>query len=520
MRFSPDSRRLAVPSRGKSTVDIYETSDWKKVAELEHDSARATAWSADGRWLVTSTGSSMRLWDAEALERRAELEEGRIWSLSFDHRRPRLVGGIDGGYALWEIDQKEGGVVAFGPKQSRVVQSEGKSRIQGLRHEVAMSPDTAELATPSGIYALDSRQERSRMPPGIISLAFLPRGRKLVAGYPDGNVAVSTYDAQEMRRLDHERPVNSMAISPDTKWLATADEDGTARVFDMRTGLEERPIEQEVKVNSISFSPRGRWLVTIAGTTVRVFAVDGWRRVALIDHETTVQGLDFIRDDMRLVTRAGKVVQVVSLDTDVKSTPLLHSHAVRNAYVSGDGAWLQTVTVTGTVTSPVTRRGRRRGETTKTTETTAAFLWDANGNLVAWPSNAKEDSPIGDSQDLLRPGRDDRWIEITARRELRPGLQNPPWAVATTTRGKKLLSVYLERTSEAHHGQRTGYSISPDGQWLVTTGSDATVRLWPLEAEELVKLVCSRLPRNLTPQEWSQLQVDDGPQRKTCDSLP
>jgi hypothetical protein len=46
------------------------------------------------------------------------------------------------------------------------------------------------------------------------------------------------------------------------------------------------------------------------------------------------------------------------------------------------------------------------------------------------------------------------------------------------------------------------------------------VRLWPLRAEELIELVCSRLPRNFTAEEWKQLQVDDGPLRKTCPDRP
>lgn len=500
VRFSPDSRRLAVAARGNKSVDIYETSsDWKKVAELDHNDARATAWSPDGRWLVTSGGGSMKLWDSGLLEQRAEVKLDRAWSLAFDRGSKRLAVDVDGGASLWGIDQKEGGPVELG-KELPVSRPAGGSTNEYLyRHRLALSPDSDDLATPSGIYAVDSGQVCSRLPLGVTSLAFLPRGRQLVAGYADGNVAILPFDAKEMRRLAHERPVTSVAFSPDSRWLATASDDGIVRVFGSKTWLEVPALEHRVKADSISFSPSGRWLVTIAGGSVSVFAVEGWRRVAGIDHAATVEGLAFTQDEKRLVTRAGDVVGVVSLDGDVRSTRLQHPDPVATVYLSRDGSWLKTATKTG--------RGHRRP---------TSFLWD----LRAWKSQG-DLRPTGDPQSLLRLDRDDDgWSEIATDRELRFGFQKAPWAVASTAGGKDLLAAYLDRAKEAHHGQMTDHSLSSDGRWLATAGSDATVRLWPLRAEELIELVCSRLPRNFTAEEWKQFQVDEAPLRKTCPDRP
>jgi len=502
VRFSPDSRRLAVAARGNKSVDIYETSDWKKVAELDHNDARATAWSPDGRWLVTSGGGSMKLWDSGLLEQRAEVKLNGAWSLAFDRGSKRLAVDVDGGASLWGIDQKEGGPVELGKELPVSRPAGGSSNLYLYRHRLALSPDSDDLATPSGIYAVDSGQVRSRLPLGVTSLAFLPQGRQLVAGYADGNVAILPFDAKEMRRLAHERPVTSVAFSPDSRWLETASDDGMVRVFSSKTWLEVPALEHRVKADSLSFSPSGRWLVTIAGGSVSVFAVEGWRRVAGIDHDAKVEGLAFTQDEMRLVTRAGDVVGVVSLDGDARSTLLQHPYPVATVYLSRDGSWLKTVTQTG--------RGHRRP---------TSFLWDVTkGNLLKSPRDL---SPTRDPQALLRLDRDDDgWSAIAAGRELRFGFQKAPWAVASTARGQDLLSAYLDRAKEAHDGQMTDHSLSSDGRWLATAGSDATVRLWPLRAEELIELVCSRLPRNLSAEEWKQLQVDEGPLRKTCPDLP
>jgi WD40 repeat protein len=519
LRFSPDSRRLSVAAYGQGTVDIYETSGWQKVGELQHD-AKAAAWSPDGHWLVTSAYGSMKLWDSRLLEQRAEEKADLAWNLAFD-QKGTLLQDLNGVLVLWEIDQEEAGAPRLSRKTDlRVRERAGLS----VRHGLVQSPGGDHFATTWGIYAADSGQERSRMPAGVNSLAFLSGGRELVVGFQNGNVAIWPFDAKEVRRLPHESPVSSVAFSPDTRWLATASDDGIVRVFDTRNWREVRGLEHGAEVDSVSFSPRGRWLVTIAGGSVSVFAVDGWRRVARIDHDGETRGLAFTQDEMRLFTRAGTGVGVVDLGGEVRSRLLKHPDRVEAVYVSRDGGWFKTVTEK--------EFSRGLGVTTPT----KSFLWDArNGKLLAWRSHGQEDlkalggyglgpryeveAAEGDPQLLLRLAWDgDGWSEIAADRELR--FQKTPWAVASTAKGKDLLSTYLDRAGEAHHGRMVDHSLSSDGRWLATAGRDATVRLWPLRAEELIELACSRLPQNFSAEEWKQLQVDDGPLRKTCPGLP
>ncbi len=58
--------------------------------------------------------------------------------------------------------------------------------------------------------------------------------------------------------------MESAQCSADGKWVVTASEDNTARVWEAATGKERtpQPLRHEAPVQSAAFSPDGRWVVT------------------------------------------------------------------------------------------------------------------------------------------------------------------------------------------------------------------------------------------------------------------
>jgi len=63
--------------------------------------------------------------------------------------------------------------------------------------------------------------------------------------------------------MRHEGRVIAASFSPDGKWIVTASEDDTARVWDARSGKPVgEPMRRLNSFNAASFSPDGKWIVT------------------------------------------------------------------------------------------------------------------------------------------------------------------------------------------------------------------------------------------------------------------
>jgi len=64
-------------------------------------------------------------------------------------------------------------------------------------------------------------------------------------------------------------------------------------------------------------------------------------------------------------------------------------------------------------------------------------------------------------------------------------------------------------------------AFSPDGKWVLSYSGflTTTLRVWLWRPEDLISLACSRLDRNLTPEEWGQY-IPGEDYRRTCPELP
>ncbi|MDJ0718624.1 MAG: hypothetical protein QNJ54_31100 [Prochloraceae cyanobacterium] len=71
-----------------------------------------------------------------------------------------------------------------------------------------------------------------------------------------------------------------------------------------------------------------------------------------------------------------------------------------------------------------------------------------------------------------------------------------------------------------HYAGVSSVSFSPNGQKLISGSHDGTVLIWNMNAESLAKLICERVQRNLTQDEWARF-VDFGiDYLRTCPNLP
>ncbi len=186
--------------------------------------------------------------------------------------------------------------------------------------------------------------------------AFSPDGTRIVTASYDGTARV--WDARtgkELLKLEgHSREIYDAAFSPDGTRIVTASDDGTARVWDAQTGKELLKIEdhsfRSFMVASAAFSPDGTRIVTASGDkTARVWDARTGKELLKLEghfegHSWAVLDAAFSPDGTRIVTASGHgPAQVWDARTGKELLKLEgHSRAVLDAAFSPDGTRIVT----------------------------------------------------------------------------------------------------------------------------------------------------------------------------------
>jgi len=159
----------------------------------------------------------------------------------------------------------------------------------------------------------------------VNAIAFSPTDdEKLATAGDDGKVRIwnvkegSEYEASPINHGDEGNgKVNSVAFSPDAdedeELLATAGDDGMARIWNVTKGKldkpaikspQKKPIKHGTNVHSVAFSPDGKYLATASDDkTAATWKVSGEPyHVANMEHAKEVRGVAFSPDGKYLAT--------------------------------------------------------------------------------------------------------------------------------------------------------------------------------------------------------------------------
>jgi WD40 repeat protein len=99
----------------------------------------------------------------------------------------------------------------------------------------------------------------------VESIAFSPDGKYVVSGSNDGTARVwEATSGKEITRMTHDSYVNSVAFSPDGKYVVSSSGDGTARVWEATTGKEIARMIYDKGVSSVAFNLDGKYVVSIS----------------------------------------------------------------------------------------------------------------------------------------------------------------------------------------------------------------------------------------------------------------
>jgi WD40 repeat protein len=148
----------------------------------------------------------------------------------------------------------------------------------------------------------------------------------------------------------HASSVDAAAVSADGKWLVTGGGDGTARLWEMASGLVVRVFRGHTdSVTSVALSPNGKWLATAShDRTVRLWDLAKGTEVrSFTGHTQTVRSVRFSPTSDWLVSAGGggsgvKTANIRMWSLTGDKEVQVHSESVATIAISGEGKWLAT----------------------------------------------------------------------------------------------------------------------------------------------------------------------------------
>ena len=243
--FSSDGALIAYPGQDESYSDglmIWDIAANKKKLFIAGDNVQAPAFSPDGKSIAAAIGSRVNMWKLPAGEELPALKDGHKCSISaivFSKDGKTLISADGKGVmSRWELSETGGvkkGEFKYANEEAQInsltESDDGKWVAASTGDGMIVILDAPTMAQSGSIKA---HKDGLR----VKSISFSP-DNKTIASACSGveDLEIKFWDVTTRQQIvafiGHENGVNSVAYSPDGKWLASGSDDKTAKVWEV-----------------------------------------------------------------------------------------------------------------------------------------------------------------------------------------------------------------------------------------------------------------------------------------------
>ncbi len=474
----------AIDWKGHAT-HIWDLGTGAAVAQLENEASEAAslALSADERWLATSGGEVVRVFDTSTWKLAVTIAGPRVRSLAFESSGTRLaVGTYDGEASIWEVPS--GVRVRHLRQLGRPVDAIGFSGNGELVAAGSRDGGVQVWDASSGALWSQATPHRGQ----VHRVEFSPKGDLLLSAGADGSVVISNVaTGQPIDRLEGPKDVVFAAhFDASARRVVGASWDGTARLWEVAPPYHRwgtPPVGPECDTAD-SLEPDRRFIAFSCGSRrTRAWDTVRGELLAELPGATAAPGDYFsalpavTRSGDRAAVARGNAVEVYALPSGQLIRTITHPAAVNAVAFAVDGHDLVSGSIDGSLF--VTADGHDQVALPTSLAGIDAVAMMPDGHVVAADAGAR--------LRIIDPKRNVVLMDLGAPSRVRLLRLSPDGRrlVTISVRSKQTPPILWDLDAgrvltqlRGHVGRVFSARFVADGRQVLTAGRDGTARLW------------------------------------------